>query len=338
MDTMKQMLVEQKEDDKKERQAKEEADQRNKEIEDAKREKEDAHDRAMAKLQDELEHIRKIKATEVVADLIRRNIKKVNGVQLQDYQSGKLEIDYDSVMSYYQDLIKKEKEAFDVEKQRRHREIQIWSRALKEEQKRQIEKFCEDKGAEEMAQILEAIKQRHERESGLKNAMASSYSSMKAFKDRQMEIRKEKHQQATNTFMDEKAREVQNDIIRQAKKELVLENNRKIQREKERKTHEELMAKRKDEQAGEDDEESKGWMKGQIKQQPTYDRPARGDGDDGGFIKRGTGARKEETAPSSAEKRPPMFRNTGKKEEDTGFTINRGLARKEEPEAAAPPV
>jgi len=54
-------------------------------------------------------------------------------------------------MNFYTELIKKEREAFDQEKQRRYKELNLWVRALKEEEKLQIEKYCQEKGEEEMS-------------------------------------------------------------------------------------------------------------------------------------------------------------------------------------------
>jgi hypothetical protein len=64
---------------------------------------------------DELELMRKLRAQEVLQDLKRRGIKKIGANKLSDMER-KDEIDYDNIMNFYQNLLKKEKEAFDVEK------------------------------------------------------------------------------------------------------------------------------------------------------------------------------------------------------------------------------
>lgn len=59
--------------------------------------------------------MRRIRAQEVLAELSRRGIKKVGKEKISDMER-KGEFDYDEVMNYYQSLLKKEKEAFEVEK------------------------------------------------------------------------------------------------------------------------------------------------------------------------------------------------------------------------------
>lgn len=78
-------------------------------------------------------------------------MKKVGNTSIKEYLAENVEIDYDTIMGYYQDLIKKEREAFDQEKQRRYKELNLWVRALKEEEKVAIEKYCKEKGEEEMS-------------------------------------------------------------------------------------------------------------------------------------------------------------------------------------------
>lgn len=97
-------------------------------------------------------------------ELIKRNVKKVGAVKVSEYVSGAVEIDYDSIMEHYLEIIKKEKEAFEAEKTLRHKSVMLWSRAIKTEEKKAIEKFAAEHGEEEMQAIREAIKQRHERE------------------------------------------------------------------------------------------------------------------------------------------------------------------------------
>ena len=44
------------------------------------------------------------------------------------------EFDYDMVMTYYQFLLKKEKEAFEGEKQKKLKDVEFWARAVREEE------------------------------------------------------------------------------------------------------------------------------------------------------------------------------------------------------------
>lgn len=60
------------------------------------------------------------------------------------------EFDYDEVMTYYQNLLKKEKEAFEGEKQKKLKDVEYWARAVREEEKVAIEKYAQEHGEREM--------------------------------------------------------------------------------------------------------------------------------------------------------------------------------------------
>lgn len=52
------------------------------------------------------------------------------------------EYDYDMIMNYYQELLKKEKEVFENEKKSKLKEVEFWARAIREEEKVVTEKYC----------------------------------------------------------------------------------------------------------------------------------------------------------------------------------------------------
>ena len=61
-----------------------------------------------------------------------------------------IEIDYDMIMTFYQGILKKEKEQFDAEKSKKLKEVDYWARALREEEKVAMERYCNEHGEEEM--------------------------------------------------------------------------------------------------------------------------------------------------------------------------------------------
>jgi len=69
----------------------------------------DIKEREKNKLLEELELMRKIRAQEVIQDLIRRGVKKIGTIKISEIER-KGEYDYDMILSYYQNLLKKEKE------------------------------------------------------------------------------------------------------------------------------------------------------------------------------------------------------------------------------------
>jgi hypothetical protein len=111
--------------------------------------------------------MRKIRAQEVIQELIRRGVKKIGAVKISEMER-KGEFDYDEVMNFYQMLLKKEKEAFEGEKQKKIKDVEYWARAVREEEKTAIEKYAKEHGEEEMKQIQKAIRERHEKELKLK--------------------------------------------------------------------------------------------------------------------------------------------------------------------------
>ena len=73
-------------------------------------------ERQKNKLLEELELMRKIRAQEVVQELLRKGIKKI-GKERLDKPLGAdqdQELDYDTIMNFYQNLLRKEKEAFEI--------------------------------------------------------------------------------------------------------------------------------------------------------------------------------------------------------------------------------
>jgi len=119
--------------------------------------------------------MRKIRAQEVLQELIRRGVKKIGNVKISDMER-KGEFDYDEVMNFYQMLLKKEKEAFEGEKQKKIKDVEYWARAVREEEKVAIEKYAKEHGDEEMKQIQKAVRERHEKELKLKQSLEKAHS------------------------------------------------------------------------------------------------------------------------------------------------------------------
>lgn len=78
----------------------------------------------------------------------------MSGVKISDFDRRAEAIiealDYDTIMNFYQNLLKKEKEQFEAEKKKKLRDVRYWARAVREEEKIAIEKYCEEHGEEEM--------------------------------------------------------------------------------------------------------------------------------------------------------------------------------------------
>ena len=49
-------------------------------------------------------------------------------------------------MAYYSNLLKKDREAFELNKTKKVNDVEIWTRAIKEEEKAAMEAYCAQKG------------------------------------------------------------------------------------------------------------------------------------------------------------------------------------------------
>jgi len=67
-------------------------------------------------------------------------------------------------MTYYENLLKRDREAFELNKTRKANDVEIWTRAVKEEEKAAMEKYCNEKGQQDIAAIQKAIIDRHTKE------------------------------------------------------------------------------------------------------------------------------------------------------------------------------
>jgi hypothetical protein len=174
--------------------------------------------------------MRKLRAQEVLSDLARRGIKKIGGIKISDMEKSQGEnIDYDLVMNFYQNLLKKEKEQFEAEKQKKVKDIEYWARAIREEEKVAIEKYCHEHGEEEMIMIQKAITDRHAKELAMKLSLEKAFPVFIGFKEGIMRIRREEHKKKLNDFVIKKGEELKVKILEEAGRELKkVENLRKV--------------------------------------------------------------------------------------------------------------
>ena len=67
-------------------------------------------------------------------------------------------------MTFYANILRREREAFELNKTKKQNDVEIWTRAVKEEEKQAMEKYCAEHGKAEIEQIQKAIADRHARE------------------------------------------------------------------------------------------------------------------------------------------------------------------------------
>jgi len=80
-------------------------------------------------------------------------------------------VDYDAVIEFYQQILRQEREQIEENKKKKLKEVELWTRALREEEKIAIEKYADEHGDKEIEQIQESIKERETAEQKEKQAL-----------------------------------------------------------------------------------------------------------------------------------------------------------------------
>ena len=63
------------------------------------------------------------------------------------------ELDYEQVMAFYSNILKRDCETFELNKTKKVNDVEIWTRAIKEEEKKAMEKYCQEHGQEDIQAI-----------------------------------------------------------------------------------------------------------------------------------------------------------------------------------------
>ena len=113
---------------------------------------------------------------EVLRELSVRGVKQIGKDRIQHLERQDQELDYESIMAFYANILKKDKEAFELNKTKKVNDVEIWTRAVKEEEKASMEKYCAEHGQADIEQIQKAIADRHARELAQKNGLISAQS------------------------------------------------------------------------------------------------------------------------------------------------------------------
>lgn len=121
------------------------------------------------KILEELEDLKKVKCNELLKLLKEKGLKKV-GTTKQNTQSIKYleenpqKIDFDVVIEVYQSLRRKEAELAEENKKKKMRDVELWSRAMREEEKLAVEKYAEETGEKQMEELRQQINEKRMKE------------------------------------------------------------------------------------------------------------------------------------------------------------------------------
>ena len=131
---------------------------------------------------------RQFRAREVLQELQAKGIKKIKNDKITDLEKEE-ELNYDQIMTFYSNLLRKEREAFEITKNKKLNDVEIWVKARKEEESKAIKKYCDEHGAKEIEQIQKAIEDRHMKELNSKKQLETAKVAYDNFKDKVMALR-----------------------------------------------------------------------------------------------------------------------------------------------------
>lgn len=119
--------------------------------------KKDEQMRAKNELMEQLNKERQLRARDVLNELSQRGLKKVGKDRIIDLEKREEDLDYDAIMTFYQNILRREREAFEVNKNKKVNDVEIWTRALREEECLAMQEYCDKHGNQEMENIKKAI-------------------------------------------------------------------------------------------------------------------------------------------------------------------------------------
>ena len=108
--------------------------------------KKDEAIRKKNELYEQLNKEMQFRVREVLNELSQRGIKKVGKDRIVDLERREEDLDYDTIMTFYQNVLRREQEAFEVSKNKKVNDVEIWTRALREEECIEMQKYCKEKG------------------------------------------------------------------------------------------------------------------------------------------------------------------------------------------------
>jgi len=71
-----------------------------------------------------------------------KGYKKVGKEKIKDLEANTDKLNYDQVIEFYQGVLRKEREQIEEDKRKKVREVELWNRSLREEEKIAIEKYA----------------------------------------------------------------------------------------------------------------------------------------------------------------------------------------------------
>ena len=82
----------------------------------------------------------------MLRELSVRGVKQIGKDRIQALEMSDQELDYESIMAFYSNILKKDRERFELNKTKKVNDVEIWTRAVKEEEKLEMERYCAEHG------------------------------------------------------------------------------------------------------------------------------------------------------------------------------------------------
>ena len=83
-------------------------------------------------------------------------------------------INYDEVIVFFEGVLAKEREQVEEDKKKKLREVELWTRAVREEEKLAIQKYAKEHGDDEIEQIKKSIQEKLSKEKEQRDALLSA--------------------------------------------------------------------------------------------------------------------------------------------------------------------
>ena len=111
---------------------------------------------------------------------------------------------------------------FEVYKNKKVNDVEIWSRAVKEEELIAMKLYCEKNGKQEMEKIRKAVEDKHAKELSTKKMLESAQSTFSLYKQKLIELRKDVHLTQQKEFANSIGEKCKTEILEAAKKALTI--------------------------------------------------------------------------------------------------------------------
>ena len=180
--------------------------------------KKDEAIRKKNELYEQLNKEMQFRVREVLNELSQRGIKKVGKDRIVDLERREEDLDYDTIMTFYQNVLRREQEAFEVSKNKKVNDVEIWTRALREEECIEMQKYCKEKGNQEMENIEKAIRAKHTKELLTKKALENALPAYNLYKQALIERRKKIHSDQQKIFANQQGELAKAEMLDHAKK------------------------------------------------------------------------------------------------------------------------